>query len=117
MRKYKDLRVWESSLELAVFVYDVTNKYPTSEKYGLVNQMRRASVSIVSNIAEGCRGSDKELKRFLTIALGSASELESQILLSEGLGYISPLHFSKLLEDIDHILRMLNSFITNLKSR
>lgn len=80
MRKYKDLIIWQRSVEFATSIYRVTSEFPSEEKYGLISQMRRCSVSIPSNIAEGAgRSSDKEYQRFLDIAYGSAYELETQI--------------------------------------
>lgn len=88
-RKYQDLRVWNNAMQLVEYVYRLTSNYPDSEKYGLVSQMRRAAVSIPSNIAEGNgRGSDKDYRRFLTIARGSLMELETQTILSARLGFI-----------------------------
>jgi len=84
---HKDLDVWKKSMELAELMYSVTKFFPESERYGLTSQMRRAAVSVPSNIAEGAaRQSDKELIQFLMIALGSLSELETQYLLSIRLG-------------------------------
>ncbi|RCT54879.1 four helix bundle protein [Winogradskyella sp. KYW1333] len=84
---HKDLDVWKKSMELAELMYSVTKSFPESERYGLTSQMRRAAVSVPSNIAEGAaRQSDKELIQFLMIALGSLSELETQYLLSIRLG-------------------------------
>lgn len=83
MRNFRELEVWKNALELVKFTYSVTNNYPDNEKFGLVSQMNRAAVSIPSNIAEGCsRNSDKEFKRYLEIAIGSAFELETQFILS-----------------------------------
>ena len=84
---HKDLDVWKKSMELAELMYSLTKSFPESERYGLTSQMRRAAVSVPSNIAEGAaRQSDKELIQFLMIALGSLSELETQYLLSIRLG-------------------------------
>jgi len=74
---YKELDAWKESIELVQLVYEITQKFPSEEKFGLVSQLRRASVSVPSNIAEGCsRSSNKEYKRFVEIALGSILELE-----------------------------------------
>ncbi len=89
MKDFRNLDVWEKSHSLTLNIYKSTQAFPKEEMFGLTNQMRRASVSIPSNIAEGCgRGSDAELSRFSQIAMGSASELEYQILLSKDLEYI-----------------------------
>ncbi len=90
MHNYKNLEVWKRSVELATQIYSLTDHYPKEEKYGLVSQIRRCSVSISSNIAEGAgRGSDKEFKLFLNYVLGSSFELETQLLISINLGLIA----------------------------
>lgn len=91
MTDYKDLIVWQKSMELARIIYRLTSRFPRDEVFGLTNQIRRAVVSIPSNIAEGFgRGSDREFIHFLRIAKGSAAEVETQILISEDLHYVSP---------------------------
>ena len=83
MKSHKDLIVWKKSMDLVQITYEFSTNYPDSEKFGLISQMRRAAVSVPSNIAEGAaRNSTKEYIRFLYIALGSLSELETQILIS-----------------------------------
>lgn len=90
MQGHKDLRVWQFAMDLVVFIYELTRNFPKDEVYGLVSQIRRAAVSIPSNIAEGYgRRSAKELHRFINNALGSLLELETQIELAARLGYIS----------------------------
>ena len=89
-KTHKDLDVWKKAMELAKEIYLLTSNFPKEEIYGLSSQMRRASVSIPSNIAEGAaRNSDKEFARFLYISLGSLSELDTQIILSKDLGFIN----------------------------
>ena len=86
---HKELDVWKKSIDLVEFIYSITSKFPESERYGLTSQMRRAAVSISSNIAEGsARKGNKELLQFLNIALGSLAELETQYILSLRLGFI-----------------------------
>jgi four helix bundle protein len=86
---HKDLDVWKKSMNLVVLIYDITSKFPSDERFGLTSQMRRAAVSIPSNIAEGAaRKGDKEFIQFLMIALGSLSELETQYLLSIQLKFV-----------------------------
>jgi len=86
---YKELNVWKESIDLVKLVYEVTQKFPSEEKFGLVSQLRRASVSIPSNIAEGNgRSSDKHYKRFVEMAYGSALELETQLIISVELNFI-----------------------------
>lgn len=85
---YKDLVVWEKSMELACRIYEITGSFPDSEKFGLVKQLKKSAVSIPSNIAEGAgRRSSQEYIRFITISLGSLAELETQLLLSQKLGF------------------------------
>jgi len=86
IESYKQLIVWQKSLRLVKEIYLLTSKYPSSEKYGLANQMRRAAVAIPSNIAEGSRrGSAKDYSNFLRIADGSTAELETQLIISKDL--------------------------------
>lgn len=86
---HKDLDVWKKSMSLVELIYDYTKKFPEDEKFGLISQMRRAAVSVPSNIAEGAaRKSDKELVQFIMIALGSLSELETQYLISIRLQFV-----------------------------
>ena len=90
MHNYKELNVWKVAVELATDVYKVTAQFPTEEKFGLQSQVRRSAVSIASNIAEGAgRNSTGEFKQFLGIAYGSAYELETQLLISKNLTFIS----------------------------
>ena len=114
MSTHKDLKVWQKSMDLVVLTYRLSSRFPSEEKFGLISQMRRAAVSIPSNIAEGAaRNSTKEYIRFLYIALGSLSELETQFLISKRLEYISDI----LEESITEIRKMLLGLIKNLKSK
>ena len=107
MGTFKDLLAWQKSLTLAKKVYQVTGNFPTEERFGLVNQMRRCAVSIPSNIAEGYgRGSDKELLRFLYVALGSSNELETQLILSLELSFMK--------EEDSRMLRGLNTEVNKM---
>ncbi len=86
MKTYKDLFVWQKSIELVIAIYDLTNKFPKEEIFGITSQIRRATISIPSNIAEGkMRGGDIEFKRFLFIAFASGAELETQLIISKRL--------------------------------
>lgn len=117
MKDFRKLGVWEKSHQLALEIYKITQKFPASEQYGLISQMRRAGVSIPTNIAEGCgRDSDAELKRFLFIALGSASELEYQLLLSHDLQFLDSPSYQHLTNQVTEIKRMLASLIKKLKA-
>ena len=107
MKTHKDLDVWRLSIELVVKVYKLTNTYPKEEIYGIVSQMRRCSVSVPSNIAEGAgRSSLKEFSHFLSIALGSLAELETQIIISQKLDYMHQVDFDTLLTELTTIRRM-----------
>lgn len=112
MTDYKKLIVWQKSRYLVKDVYDRTKLFPKEEQYGLTNQIRRAVISVPSNIAEGYhRQSDKEFIRFLSIAKGSAAEVETQVLLAEDLGYISQKESEALLLQTSEILHMLGALI------
>ena len=112
---FKDLIVWQKSRQLALKTYSATKDFPKDEIYGLRNQVRRAVVSVPSNIAEGHRrGSKKEFTQFLKIARGSLAEAETQIILSTDLKFIRDEISEQLLNDIDEIGRMLNGLITSL---
>jgi four helix bundle protein len=88
-RKHHDLRVWQEAIDVVEAIYDLTKRFPKTEIYGLISQMRRSAVSVPSNIAEGAsRLSDREFIQFLGVARGSLSELETQITIAERLGYV-----------------------------
>ena len=117
MGTFKDLLAWQKSLTLAKKVYQVTGNFPTEERFGLVNQMRRCAVSIRSNIAEGYgRGSDKELLRFLYVALGSSNELETQLILSLELSFMKE-EDSRMLQGLNtEVNKMILSLIYRRKN-
>jgi four helix bundle protein len=115
MKTHKDLNVWKEAMSLAKDVYSLTRNFPKEEMYGLVSQMRRAAVSIPSNIAEGAaRNSHKEFIQFLYTSLGSLAELETQLLLSRDLGFVKN---SEIDEDIERIRKMLFGLIKHLRDR
>ena len=117
IHSHKDLIVWQKSIQLVVAVYELTEQYPKSELYGLTSQMRRASVSIPSNIAEGRRrGGKKEFEHFLLIAFASGAELETQIEISKLLSFSKDLDFTKVDGLLLEVMKMLNKMISNLKS-
>ena len=117
MKDFRELKVWEKSHRLALKVYSATTKFPKEEMYGLTSQMRRSSVSIPTNIAEGCgRNRDTELNRFLQIAMGSASELEYLSLLARDLSFLGQEECNSLMNEITEIKRMLASFIQKLRA-
>lgn len=118
MTDYKDLIVWQKSMELARLIYRLTSRFPRDEVFGLTNQIRRAVVSILSNIAEGFgRGSDREFVHFLRIAKGSTNEVETQILISEDLQYVSPDDVQAALSLCNEIVRMLGTLIVKIGKR
>jgi four helix bundle protein len=113
---YKDLRAWKLSMEMAMEIYRQTESFPREERYGLTSPLRRAAVSVSSNIAEGKgRSSDKELVLFLHHARGSLLEVETQLLIAEGLRYGSETETRRLLGLVDALAKTLNAFIKSLK--
>jgi four helix bundle protein len=117
MRDYQHLEIWQRSHKLTLRVYSITQAFPKEEVYGIVSQMRRSASSIPTNIAEGCgRESLIELKRFLTIAAGSSSELQYQFILSKDLNYISEIIFKELFDEISQIRKMIYSYSEKLKA-
>lgn len=107
LESFKDLKTWQMSVTLVKEIYKVTKLFPREEFYGLTSQMRRASVSVPSNIAEGFqRWHEKEFKQHLNIALGSLAELETQILIACELNYLEKAQLQPLEEGINHITKM-----------
>ncbi|MEI6407776.1 MAG: four helix bundle protein [Bacteroidota bacterium] len=107
MHNLRELKIWEKALELADAIYEVTDKFPENEKFGITNQMRRAAVSVSSNIAEGAgRNSNKEFNHFIGISNGSIYELRFQLELSIRRNYIDIQNRDRLLELMDHLIRM-----------
>jgi len=118
LRTHKDLEVWKNSVLFVTDVYKITKSFPSSEIYGLTNQIRRASVSIPSNIAEGsARNSDKEYIQFLYISLGSLSEVETQFIISFNLGFINDMVLTEVTEKLLMIKAQLMGLIKYLKGR
>ena len=112
---HKDLIVWQKSMDLVVAIYKLTDKFPKSELYGITSQMRRSSVAIPSNIAEGRkRGGVKEYRHFLIIAISSAVELETQIELSKRLGFAKAGECTTVDSLLSEILKMLTQMIKTL---
>lgn len=115
IRSYKDLIVWQRSIELVVAVYALTDNYPKTEIFGLISQMRRAAVSIPSNIAEGkSRGTQKDYRNFVITAFASGSELETQIIISKRLFFGKNLDFLKVDNLLNEVMRMLCVLVRNL---
>ncbi|MCX6705192.1 MAG: four helix bundle protein [Candidatus Woesebacteria bacterium] len=117
MKSYKNLIVWQKALELSLLVYRITKNFPKEELYALTNQIRRAVISIPSNIAEGyCRQRRLEYIQFLQIAFASGAEVETQLLIAKELGYLNIQDFDKANSLLEEVLKMLNSLISKIKT-
>jgi four helix bundle protein len=116
MHNFRVLKIWQKGIELVKACYKITEKFPSSEKYGIFSQMQRASVSIPTNIAEGSgRSSDKDFARFLEMAISSAFELETLTIVSFEIGFISELQKQEFCNKIQEIEKMISAFLHNLK--
>jgi four helix bundle protein len=112
MNKFKELVVWQKAVDLTVFIYSLTNQFPSKESFSLVQQINRAAVSIPSNIAEGAgRNSKKEFYNFLGIAVGSSFELETQLIIANKIGYIR----NELLEKAVAIIKEIQNMLFRLQ--
>ncbi|MDO8617398.1 MAG: four helix bundle protein [Candidatus Uhrbacteria bacterium] len=117
MNTYKDLKVWQKAIDLVVAVYQLTDGFPREEIYGLTSQMRRAAVSIPSNIAEGkLRGHQKEFRQFLFIAYGSGAELETQIEIAKRLSHTNQLSYDPTSILLTEVMKMLNVMLSQFGS-
>lgn len=118
MHRYKSLEIWKRSIKFATKIYETTAQFPPEEKYGLISQLRRCVVSISSNIAEGAgRNTNKSFKYFLSMAYGSTCELETQIIISKNMDYISSSKSKKFCAEIDELQKMIFSFSKTLKGK
>lgn len=118
MQSYKELIVWQKSIQLVTELYSITEKFPKTEIFGLTSQIRRAAVSVPSNIAEGyARKHKPEYIQFLRIAFGSGAELETQILIAKNLGFVKDSGLVKINEILDEVMRMLNKMISTLVAK
>jgi len=116
MHQYKNLKVWQKSMDLVVEVYKQTNNFPDKEKFSLISQINRSAVSIVSNIAEGAgRNSNKEFNNFLGIALGSSCELETQVIIANRLNYLKEENLDSIVNSIDEIQKIIYSLKKTIK--
>ncbi|WP_291783854.1 four helix bundle protein [Cecembia sp.] len=114
---FKNLKVWEKSVDLAVKVYQVTNEFPNEEKFGITSQMRRSSVSNPSNIAEGtARNTSKAVLNSLDISLGESFELETQAIIAHRVGLLDQKNFDELGVDLSEVQRMIHGFRQTLES-
>jgi four helix bundle protein len=115
---YKDLIAWQKAMDLVSSLYDVTAAFPRRETYSLTDQIRRAAVSVPSNIAEGqAHHSDREFRRFLRRSRGSLAELETQVLIARRRNYLSELQAAELLKRADEVSRILSGLISSLTER
>jgi four helix bundle protein len=118
LRSYRDLLVWQKALDLTILIYRFSEGFPKTEVYGLTSQLRRAGVSIPSNIAEGYgRGSRKEYLQFLSIAQGSLKELETQTIIAQRLNYATAAQADRVLSDSEVVGKMLGSLIRSLRPK
>lgn len=114
---FKNLKVWEKSVDLAVKVYQVTAEFPNEEKFGITSQMRRSSVSVPSNIAEGtARNTSKAVLNSLDISLGESFELETQAIIAHRVGLLDQKTFDELEGDLSEVQRMIHGFMQTLES-
>ncbi len=118
MRPHENLEVWKLGIDLVTDIYKITRNFPDEEKFGLINQLRRGAISFPSNIAEGAaRQTKKEFMNFLFIAQGSLSEIETQLVISQSLGYISEIDTVTYKEKIEILSKKLGGLIKSLKKR
>jgi four helix bundle protein len=117
-KNFEDLMVWQKSVGFAADVYSMTAAFPAEEKYGLTSQIRRASVSVASNIAEGsARDTDKEFIRFLYIARGSRAEAKTQLIIAQRIGFISKNDVDTMVARIDELSRMISGLRKSMEPR
>lgn len=117
-KKFTDILAWQKSHKFVLNIYRLSESFPTTEQFGLTSQIRRAAVSITSNIVEGFdRGSNKEFKQFLIIARSSLSECQNQLLIAKDLGFMTQKDFEKMAADSVEIHKMINGLIKNLQTR
>ena len=118
MSTFRNLLIWQKSMDLVTKIYSSTQQFPKEEVFGLTSQIRRSAISIPSNIAEGYgRDSNKEYLRFLNISISSLFEMQTQIEIAKNINYINETDFNKIYEDSREIERMLTSFIKKIKER
>jgi len=117
MKDFRNLKVWEKAHAMALKVYKITKDFPRDELYGITSQMRKAAVSVQTNIAEGCgRGTDGDFARFLQIAMGSANELEYLLLLSRDLILLGDKSYMEVNSQVVEIKKMLSSLIKSVST-
>ena len=115
MKNFRDLHVWQKAHQATLDVYRLTQQFPDTERFGITSQLRRSCSSVGANIAEGCgRGSDNDFRRFLTIAMGSASESEYHVLLAHDLGFLASRNYQEITSKLQEVKKMLASLIRKL---
>ena len=115
IKSFRDLEIWKRGIDLVKSIYEITKSFPNSECYGLTSQIRRAAVSIPSNIAEGhTRGHKAEFRQFVFIALGSLAELETQVIIAHELGYLESIKKNKFIEEMDILGKQIRTLISRL---
>ncbi len=115
MRPHQKLEAWSKAIDLVTDVYKSTERFPKEERYGLTGQIRRAAVSIPANLAEGAgRRSQKEFSHFLSNSQGSASELETELIIANKLGYLGEANFSRLISQLERIGRLITGLARHL---
>lgn len=118
MRGYRDLKVWQLGIEISLAIYQLTETFPKHEVYGLTSQLRRASVSVPSNLAEGhSRSATKDLIRFVNMARGSLAEIETQLIIARSLNYCDSVEVERILSLTEEESRMLSGYRRSLKSK
>jgi four helix bundle protein len=117
MQNFRDLKVWQKAHAMVLAIYQQSGTFPRNERFGLINQIRRAAVSVAANIAEGAtRSSDADFARFLHIAMGSASEVDYYLLLARDLKYLDAESHAELDAGAQEVKRMLNALITRVRA-
>jgi four helix bundle protein len=117
MKDFRDLKVWQRAHQITLAIYRCTRSFPREETYGMVSQLRRCSSSVAANIAEGCgRSGNAEFGRFLTVAMGSASELEYFLLLARDLEYLSRETHDAVTKDVVEMRRMVNRLMSKVRA-
>ncbi len=118
MHNFKELNIWKEAKDFSVLIYKITFNFPSTEIYGISSQIKRAVISIPSNIAEGAgRNTDKDFSRFIAIAIGSSFELETQLLIANELGFINGKKFKELILKLSRIQKMLVNFQKHLNKK
>ena len=116
MRNFREYDIWKNAIEIAKEIYLLTEQFPNAERFGLISQIQRAAVSISSNIAEGAsRGSEKEFSHYLQIALGSAFEVESQLIIAQEIAYVKSEDTEKMLIKLQTLQKQISFLITKIK--